>query len=94
MTTDMIATHALTGSNPQKTLNLLKDEEKAREWQRTIAALAMLTSLVRQAPWLITIALKLSVGFWMTIAPPLGRIVRLNRVSDFQDQPNLAMDPC
>jgi hypothetical protein len=86
MTTDMIAAHALDGSNPQKTLHLLKDEEKAKDWQKTIAAVAVLTPIVKQAPWLITAALKLSTGFWMTIAPPLGRIVRLNQVSDFQDQ--------
>lgn len=88
MTTDMIAAHALNGSNPQNTLHLLHDDEKAREWQKTIAALAMLTPLVKQAPWLIPVALKLSVGFWMTIAPSLGRIVRLNRVSGALDQPD------
>ena len=80
MATDLIAAHALNGSSPQKTLHLLKDEEKAKDWQKTIAALAMLTALVKQAPWLIPIALKLSVGLWMMVAPPLGRIVRLNRV--------------
>lgn len=87
MTTDMIAAHALNGSNPQKSLHLLKDEEKAKDWQKTIAAVALLTAIVKQAPWLITVALKLPVGFWMTIAPPLGRIVRLNRVSAFQGRP-------
>ena len=86
MTTDMIAAHALNGSNPQNTLHLLKDEKKAKDWQKTIAAVALLTAIVKQAPWLIPIALKLSVGFWMTIAPPLGRIVRLNRVSGSQTQ--------
>jgi len=81
MTTDMIAAHALNGSNPQKTLNLLQDERKALEWQKTIAAVALLTPICKQIPWLIPMALKLPVGFWMSIAPPLGRIVRLNRVS-------------
>lgn len=50
MTTDMIAAHSLNGSNPQKTISLLQDEEKAKEWQKTIAALAFLTGLVKQAP--------------------------------------------
>lgn len=86
MTTDMIAAHALNGSNPQTTLNLLKNEERARDWQKTIAAIALLTAIVKQAPWLIPAALQLSVGFWMAIAPPLGHIVRLNRVSRYQDQ--------
>lgn len=83
MTTDMIASHALHGSNLQNTLHLLDDEVKATDWQRTIAALAMLTSLVRQAPWLITVALKLPVGFWMRVMPSLGRIVRLMKVRVF-----------
>lgn len=81
MTTDTVAAHSLDGSNPQNTLHLLKNEENAREWQRTIAALAFLTPLCKQFPWLIPIALEIPVGFWMTIAPSLGRVVRLNRVS-------------
>jgi len=85
MTTDMIAAHSLNRSNPQNTLHLLKDEEKAKNWQKTIAAVALLTSIAKQIPWLIPVALKLPVALWMTIAPPLGRIVRLNRVSDSQD---------
>lgn len=82
MTTDMIAAHALNRSNPQNTLNLLKDESKAKDWQKTIAAMAVLTCFVKQAPWLIPIALKLPIKLWMTILPLLGRIVRLNKVSD------------
>jgi len=80
-TTDMIAAHALNGSNPSNTLHLLQNEENAKEWQKTIAAVALLTGIVKQFPSLIPVALKLSVEYWMTIAPPLGRIVRLNRVS-------------
>lgn len=85
MTTDTIAAHSLNGSNRQRTLHLLKDVERAREWQKTVAAIAFLTPICKQAPWLIPIALKLSVGFWMMIAPSLGRIVRLNRVTNIQD---------
>ncbi|KAL9039717.1 MAG: hypothetical protein Q9180_002361, partial [Flavoplaca navasiana] len=90
ITTDVIAAHALNGSNPQKTLHLLDDEEKARDWQKTIAALAMLTALVRQAPWLIGVALKIPVGVWMSIAPPLGRIVRLSK--DMRQSAQSAID--
>ena len=82
MTTDMIAAHVLNRSNPQNTLNLLEDESKAKDWQKTIVALAVLTCVVKQAPWLIPIALKLPIELWMTILPLLGRIVRLNKVSD------------
>ena len=80
MTTDMITAHAFDRSNPQKTLDLLGDEQKAKNWQRTIAAVALLTPIAKQFPWLIPAALKLPAKFWVTIAPPLRRIVALNRV--------------
>ena len=81
MTTDTIAAHALNGSNPQETVHLLENHHNAREWQRTIAALAFLTPICKQAPWLIPSALKLSVRLWMMVVPTLGRVVKLNRVS-------------
>ena len=80
MTTDVIAAHSLNGSHPQKTIDLLQDEERAKDWQNTIAALAMLTALVKQAPWLITVAKKLPVTLWMNVAPSLGRVVKLSKV--------------
>lgn len=83
MTTDTIANHSLNGSNPQNTISLLENEERAAEWKRTIAALAMLTPIVKQATWLIPVALKVPVAIWMMTIPSLGRIVRLNRVSGF-----------
>ncbi|KAI4159386.1 MAG: hypothetical protein LQ342_006642 [Letrouitia transgressa] len=79
MTTDTIANHSLNGSNPQNTISLLENEERAAEWKRTIAALAMLTPIVKQATWLIPVALKVPVAIWMMTIPSLGRIVRLNR---------------
>ena len=82
MTTDLVAAHTLNGSNSQGTLRLLENEDDAKAWQQTIAALAFLTPLVKQAPWLIPLALKLSTGLWMTIAPTLGRVIKLHRVSD------------
>ena len=93
MTTDVIAAHTLNGSNQERTLDLLKNNDNARDWQKTIAALAILTPVCKQAPWLIPLALKLSVGFWMMIAPPLGRVVRLNRVSSNQDLKNMGCVP-
>lgn len=83
MTTDMVAAHTLSGSRPQKVLELLNSESDARGWQKTIAAVALLTPIVKQAPWLIPFALRLSASFWMTVAPPLGRIVLLHKVSGF-----------
>ncbi|KAI4212437.1 MAG: hypothetical protein LQ351_004870 [Letrouitia transgressa] len=79
MTTDMVAAHTLSGSRPQKVLELLNSESDARGWQKTIAAVALLTPIVKQAPWLIPFALRLSASFWMTVAPPLGRIVLLHK---------------
>ena len=81
LTTDLIAALSLNGCNPRETMHLLQNEEYAKEWQKTIAAVAFLTPIAKQFPWLIPAALKISVGFWMMVAPPLGRIVKLNRVS-------------
>jgi hypothetical protein len=77
----MIAAHALHGTKPQQDLQVLDAEENGLDWQQTISALAFLTPIVKQAPWLIPAALKFPVGFWMSVCPTLGRIVRLNRVS-------------
>ncbi|KAL9634621.1 MAG: hypothetical protein Q9164_003980 [Protoblastenia rupestris] len=90
MTTDMIAALSLNGSNPPKRMHLLQNEEYAREWQKTIAAVAFLTPIAKQFPWLIPTALKFPVGFWTTVAPPLGRIVELNR--DMRRSAQLAID--
>ena len=62
MSTDTIAGHSLDGSNPQDTIYLLDNDDNAKEWQTTIAALASLKPLVKQATWLIPLALKISVA--------------------------------
>lgn len=92
ITTDVIAAHSLNGSNPQKTIGLLQDEEKAKDWQKTIAALAFLTALVKQAPWLITFAKTLPANLWMSFAPRLGRVVRLNKVKAFSEHAGALAD--
>lgn len=92
ITTDVIAAHSLNGSNPHKTIGLLQDEEKARDWQKTISALAFLTALVKQAPWLITFAKSLPIHLWMRFAPRLGRVVRLNKVDAFSGQAGAMAD--
>lgn len=77
----MIAAHTLYGTKPQKDLQVLDVYADALDWQKTIAAVAFLTPIVKQATWLIPLALKLPERFWMGTYPPLGRIARLNRVS-------------
>lgn len=92
ITTDVIAAHSLNGSNPKKTIGLLQDEEKAEDWQKTISALAFLTALVKQAPWLIIFAKSLPVRLWMRFAPRLGRVIRLSKVDAASEQAEALAD--
>lgn len=63
-------------------MKLLDKEQNAKNWQKTILALANLTPAVKQAPWLISFALKLPVGLLMMVYAPLGRVIKMNVVSD------------
>ncbi|KAF2235442.1 cytochrome P450 [Viridothelium virens] len=72
--TDIICSHAFN-----RPLDLLQNEREAKRWREAISALAMLTPLVRQFPWLIPTAIKLPIPFWNLIYPALGRVVQLHR---------------
>ncbi|KAI0204166.1 cytochrome P450 [Astrocystis sublimbata] len=72
--TDLLAEHAFG-----KSLNLLHDDDKALNWQRTIRAVAHLTPIGRQFPWLMPVALKLPVRPLEYIVPDIARIVGLRR---------------
>ncbi|KAI3324236.1 cytochrome P450 [Xylariaceae sp. AK1471] len=79
--TDTLAEHAFG-----ETLDLLRNEDKAKNWQNTIKAVAYLTPIVKQFPWVIPVALKLPVRPLELIVPDLARIVRLRRDMDLQAQ--------
>jgi hypothetical protein len=80
MTTDTLCSHAFGHS-----MDLLGDEQRAKNWQRTIKAVAILTPLVKQFTWIIPIALKLPLGPLRLIVPDLARIVALHRVRSSAD---------
>ena len=78
--TDSVTDLAFGGANRSISMDLIGNVSKMLNWQRTIASLALLTPLAKQAPWLIPVALEIPVPLWMAICPPLGRIVALSRV--------------
>ncbi|KAL9078853.1 MAG: hypothetical protein Q9157_002223 [Trypethelium eluteriae] len=82
--TDIICSHAFN-----RPLDLLQNEREAKRWREAISALAMLTPLVRQFPWLIPTAIKLPIPFWNLIYPALGRVVQLHR--DFRVKATAAL---
>lgn len=75
MTTDTLSSHAFGES-----LDLLKEDQKAQEWMRTIKAVTILTPLIKQFTWIIPLALKLPLALLWMIVPDLARIVALRRV--------------
>ena len=75
MTTDTLCAHTF-----DKSLDLLKCDEEAVNWQKTIRAVATLTPLQKQFTWIIPAALMLPLTFLRLIVPDLARIVALHRV--------------
>ncbi|KAL8745009.1 MAG: hypothetical protein Q9190_002823 [Brigantiaea leucoxantha] len=73
-TTDTVALHALGES-----MGLQDDDLQAEEWNRTIRAVAKLTSLVKQFPWIINLFKKLPLGMLQRLAPDLARILQLHQ---------------
>lgn len=74
--TDTLSHHCF-GHN----INLLVDDDKAVGWKRTIRAIAILTPLAKQFPWIIPLALKSPIAPLQMMVPDLARIVKLRRVS-------------
>ncbi|KAI9721170.1 MAG: hypothetical protein M1828_005277 [Chrysothrix sp. TS-e1954] len=77
--TDTINDHAFEDERQTESTRLIGNIGNMRRWRRTIAALALLTPIVKQFPFLIPLALKIPVSIWMAFAPNLGRIVALNQ---------------
>ena len=76
MTTDSLGGHAFN-----KSPDLLREDQQAEEWRKTIKAVAILTPLVKQFTWLIPFVLKVPVAALQVIVPDLSRIAILHRVS-------------
>ena len=62
-------------------MNLLEDPQRAKNWRRTIEAIASLTPMIKQFPWLIPIVRRLPHMFLRGVAPRLARLLSLQTVS-------------
>ena len=62
----------------------LDNLDEAREWHDTIAAVAKMTTLLKQFPWLLGVAMKLPIAIFEILTPALGRLLRLHDVSHFR----------
>lgn len=74
-TTDVVCGYVFDGS-----LGLLKDSRRALEWKRTISAVAALTPLIKQFPWIISLVKKVPISLLRAVVPDLARIVELHKV--------------
>lgn len=74
-TTDTLSEHCFGATS-----GLLLNDQAAHEWQKTIKAVATLTPLAKQFPWIIPLALKCPLKPLQSIVPNLARIVKARRV--------------
>jgi cytochrome P450 len=75
LTTDAVCEHALGRHR-----DLLDDQQRTLDWKMTVRAVAGLTPVAKQFPWLIPIAFGLQLPLLRSIAPNLSKIVELQRV--------------
>ena len=78
-TTDTITRHALGESR-----ELQKNPILAQQWSTTIRAVAQITPLVKQFPWLIKVALNTPLVLFRLVLPDLARLVEFHQVSLLQ----------
>lgn len=74
--TDNLADHCFGRST-----DFLLNENEATGWKRTINAVAILTPLAKQFPFIIPMALRLPTKPLELAVPDLARIVKLRRVT-------------
>ena len=74
-TTDTISKIAFGSSR-----GLLGDTEGIKSWHETIIAVAKMTTLLKQFPWMAGLAMKLSVRGFQLVSPALARLLGLHRV--------------
>lgn len=75
MTTDIICQHAFDMS-----LNMLQNDQAAKDWQNTINAVVTLTPWIKQFTWIIPAALRLPLVLLQMVVPAIARLVVLRRV--------------
>ena len=62
-------------------MNLLEDPQRAKDWRKTINAIASLTPLIKQFPWFIRLAKMMPRLLLRVILPRLARLLTLQAVS-------------
>ena len=63
------------------TMNLLEDPKRAKDWQGTISAVASLTPLIKQFPWLTPLAKLVPLSILQLVMPNMARLLSLHVVS-------------
>ena len=74
-TTDVVCSYVFDGS-----LGLLKDTKRALEWKTTISAVAALTPLIKQFPWIIPVVKSVPISVLRCCVPDLSRVIELHKV--------------
>lgn len=74
--TDTITRYALG-----EPMGLQGNQFRADDWSATIRAVVRITPLVKQFPWIISLALKVPVNVLQLILPDLSRLLRFHGVS-------------
>jgi hypothetical protein len=74
-TTDTICRLAFGGS-----LGLQDKVEDAKDWAETMAAVARLTPIIKQFPFLITWVKKIPISILHFFVPALARLLKLHQV--------------
>lgn len=63
-------------------MGLLQDDEKARDWERTIKTVVNLTPIVKQFPIVMPLVLRIPEWLMKHVSPDLHRVLVLHKVSD------------
>ena len=77
-TTDMVSQHIF-----DKSLNLLQNDQAAKDWQNTIKAVCRVTPLAKHFTWSLPVALRLPLVPLQMVVPAISRIVALRQVGCF-----------
>lgn len=86
--TDNVAAYFL-----EESFHLLEDEEKAKEWHRSIRALSNMTPAAKQFSWVIPLSFKLPPVVLQMISPDAARIVGMHRVNKPSPHTNSLLMP-
>ncbi|KAL8933993.1 MAG: hypothetical protein Q9216_006123 [Gyalolechia sp. 2 TL-2023] len=65
-------------------MNLLEDSGRALDWKMTIDAIASLTPLIKQFPWIIPLVRKIPLLLLRAVSPKLTRILSLQAEMDLE----------